>query len=141
MATFIVDRLKASGAITAIVGSGSAARIYQDIAPQGAAFPRIVYASLAPRDVSAVGAIRIASSDEWLVKAVCQTAGYGDATLVALTDAINTQLHGDNGVSGAVVGGNIVHSYRKRPFRLAELNNGIHYRNKGGIYSIMAQVT
>ena len=140
MATFIVDRLKASGAITAIVGSGSAARIYQDVAPQGAAFPYIVFSSLAPNDVSAIGAIRIATRDQWLVKAVVQSSSFG-GSLTTLADAINTQLHGDDGTSGTASGGNVVHSYRMRPFRLSEVTSGVAYRWKGGIFNIMAQVT
>ena len=140
MATFIVDRLKASAPITALVGSGSAARIYQDVAPQNATMPYIVFASLAPNDVSAVGAVRIATRDQWLVKAVIQASSFG-GNLTTLADAINTQLHGDSGLSGVASGGRVVHSYRARPFRLSETNNGIAYRWKGAIFNIMAQVT
>lgn len=134
--TFIASRLAASAAITGLVST----RIYQDVAPQNATMPYIVFASLAPNDLRAVGAVRIATRDQWLVKAVVQSASYG-GNLTTLADAINTQLHGDDGVSGVVAGGSVIHSYRRRPFRLAEVNNGISYRWKGGIYDILAQVT
>jgi hypothetical protein len=136
MATFIASRLAANGTITGIVGT----RIYQDVAPQGATFPYIVFASLAPRDIRAVGAIRIASRDEWLVKAVHQTSSYG-GNLGTLADAIDDQLHGSDGVSGVVSGGNVIHSYRERPHRQREVSNGIVYCNKGGIYNLMAQAS
>lgn len=139
MATYIYQRLAASAAITGIVGSGANARIYQDVAPQTVTYPYIVYASLAPKDICAVGAIRIASSDQWLVKAYDKTSGY-NSNLITLADAIDDQLHGDSGVSGSVSGGSVIHSYRIRPWRQAEVDNGVNYRSKGGIYALMAQV-
>jgi hypothetical protein len=140
MATYIYQRLTANATITGIVGSGANARVYQDVAPQGATFPYIVYASLAPKDIRAVGAIRIASSDQWLVKAYDKTSAY-NGNVQTLSDAIDDQLHGDSGLSGVVSGGSVIHSYRIRPWRQAEVDNGVNYRSRGGIYALMAQVT
>lgn len=135
MATFIVQRLQASAAITSAVGT----RIYQDVAPQDATLPYIIFQSTDPSDLRAVGAIRVATNDEWLVKAVAQTASYG-GILATLADAIDAQLHGSDGVHGVVAGGTVLHSYRSKPFRMAEVDNGIQYRYKGGFYRLMAQV-
>jgi hypothetical protein len=135
-ARYIYSKLTASSAITAIVGS----RIFEGVAPQGTTAPWIVYSSLAPTDTYAIGAIRIMTRDQWLVRAVAQTASFG-GDIGTLADAIEAALHGTDGTSGAVTGGYTVECYRLMPHRLLQVDNGVQWRYKGGIYRISTQLT
>lgn len=135
-ARYIYGKLSSSSAITAIVGS----RIYEGVAPQGTVAPWIVYASLAPMDTYAVGANRVMTRDQWLVRAVAQTSSFG-GDIGTLADAIEAALHSTDGTQGAVTGGYTVECYRLMPHRTIQVDSGVQWRYKGGIYRISTQLT
>lgn len=122
--------LSGDSTLTALLASPTA--IYAEVAPEGAAFPCVVYAQMAATDVMVVGAHRIFTNALYLVKAVGQGASYGP--LKAIAARVDALLH--RGAAAATADGTTWGSYRERPFRLAEVSNGIQYRSSGGLYRL-----
>lgn len=126
-----------AGLIGGALAIAARARMYVDLAPQGAPFPYILATCTDPgRDVVVVGAIRIATNPLYVVRGIAQGQQYS-AALQQIADRVDVLLHRQ---SGAITGGGyMIASYRISPFRLPENNNGVQYRHLGGQYQTLVQ--
>lgn len=122
--------LSGDATLTGLVG----ARIHAYQAPEGTAFPFVLYSFQGGADVAVVGGIRIFNRGVYQVKAV----GKGDTmgALQSIADRIDTLLQG---ASGSVTGGIILACVREQPLAYAEIDNRIQYRHLGGLYRILVQ--
>lgn len=127
---WIYETLSGDATIASLVGT----RIYEGLAPQGAALPFVVFQFMAGADVVAVGAVRVMNSGLYQVKAICQGESYSPAAAIA--DRIDTLLQGAN---GSVSDGVIYGCTREQPLTLIEQEHGIQYRHVGGLYRVYAQ--
>lgn len=110
-------------------------RIYDGLAPQGAAYPLIVFNHQGGADARGVGVYRAFDNSIYQVKAVTQAESYSTATEIA--DAIDAALQG---ASGTADGGYIGPCVREQTLMLIELGKGgIQYRSVGGLYRLAAQ--
>lgn len=134
---WITSVLSSDATITAAVGT----RIYAELAPQGTAFPYIVFRSISSIDVVTTSAARIMVTEQRLVEAITEGESY--APLRTIVDRIDALLHRkpDPGstIAGSWTGTTILSSDRQRVSRLAENEDGRHYRRLGAVYNISAQ--
>jgi hypothetical protein len=128
---WLYTTLAADSALAAVVST----RIYADLAPQAAAHPLVVFQFQGGVDFQAVGAIRIWSNLELLIRGIDQTTTY-TANLRTIAKRIDAVLHA---ASGSNVDGVIIACTRLRPFQLTELTDGVQYRHLGGFYRLLAQ--
>jgi len=113
------------------------ARVWSDVAPQGAPFPYIITQAQSAVDVVAIGPYRIMVDTQYLVKGIAQGQTYS-AILQQIANRIDALIHAQRADTVAG-GGRIVSCVRQRPFRLTEATNGVQYRQLGGIYEINVQ--
>lgn len=125
---FLYSALHGDATLMTLVGD-----IWEDEPPQGATYPLIVYQFMSGIDLMVIGANRVWSNMIWLVKAVGQTANYGD--LNAVVARIDTLLHRGSGV---VADGTIWVCIREQTVRLPEDVLGKPYRSVGAQYRINA---
>lgn len=115
--TWLKTILTADATLNAAVGG----RIYRGHAPQGAAFPCVIYAMLSPGDdVRGSGPTRIWMKPLYVVKAVGE--GNNLLALQTIADRIDVVLHGI--VGGSSSGIRIDYCIRKRPFYLEDVQPG-----------------
>ena len=118
-----------------------AARVFAEYAPQGTVFPCIVYRPIDTEDIVAANATRIMVTELRLIEAICEGQSY--TPVKAIAERIDVLLHrkpdAGSEISGAWSGVTILSSDRQRISRLAETEDGRHYRRLGGIYRISAQ--
>lgn len=109
-------------------------RIYDGLAPEGSAFPYVVYSFQAGTDTVVIGAARILNRGLYLVKAVAETQSYSGPTQIA--DRVDELLQAANGstVDGLILGVN-----REQPIMYIETIDGIQFRHVGGLYRIFTQ--
>lgn len=132
---WVVAVLKDDTTLGPLIGSGSAARIYNGVAPAGARYPFVVMQLLSGgTDLMGVGAIRIWADMLWLIKAV--TKGSSTGPLEPIVDRIDELLHG---ASGTVSGGVIWDCVRERPFELPTVENGVNFVQQGAEWRIKAR--
>ena len=105
--------------------------VYEAIAPEGSAFPSIVFQILSGHDVMVVGATRIFSELVVLVKAIGKQSTF--AALAPIVARVDQLLHKG---SGSTSDGQTWGSVREQPFRLAEVSNGIEVQSSGGLYRL-----
>lgn len=111
-------------------------RIYSYQAPQGTAFPYIVFElSDAPRDVVGVGARRIWSNLYYVVRVVWE--GQGMAAYKSTVARIDTLLHARSGTSNS--DGHVLGCVRESPVSYVEDDDGRRYNHQGGLYRLWAQ--
>ena len=122
--------LAADTALAAVVGT----RIYAYIAPEGAAFPYVVYQNQAGRDIRGVGPLRIMANLLYVVKVVGQTNSFG--ALETAANRIDTVLQA---ASGTPTRGTVIACVREQPFALVESLDTGQYRHLGGIYRLWAK--
>jgi len=133
IAKWIYGTLTGDAALAAIVGT----RVYEDVAPQGAAMPYIVFQMQSPgNDLNALGSRRVIATPLYVIRGIAQTASY-TGNLATIAERIDVLLHGQQQRVGTNDG--YVWCYRERPFRLAEVRDGIQYRHSGGVYRILTQ--
>jgi hypothetical protein len=114
--------------LSPLIGAGSAARIYNGVAPAGTSYPYVVMQLLSGgNDLMAVGAIRIWADALWLIKAV--TRGTSSGPLEPIVNRIDALLHA---ASGTVTNGVIWECVRERPFELPTVEDGVSYLQLGG---------
>ena len=128
--TWLYNKLTADTTLKNQVGS----RVYSYVAPQGAAFPFIVYSLYSCSDVMEAGSNRIFSAMTYLVKAIGDQSVSG-TTLKTIVDAIDSTLHRATGTSGSAT---ILSCVRDSQVSYAEVSQGITYRHVGGLYRIVA---
>lgn len=135
--SWLTSVLTGDATIVAAVGT----RVYAEIAPTGAATPYIVFRMISTDDVGTSSANRIMVTEQRLVEAI--TEGQSFSPLKAIAERIDALLHRKpNSASqtiGTFAGVSILSSDRLRISRLAESEDGRHYRRLGGIYRISAQ--
>jgi len=111
-------------------------RIYAYQAPEGAAFPFVVYSRQAGHDVMGVGAARIMASEVYQVKAVGKGATVSFWTIKAIADRIDEVLQG---ASGSVVDGRVLSCVREQIISYVENSGSDVYSHLGGLYRIQVQ--
>jgi hypothetical protein len=128
--------LAADATLVALVGGAGAPRIYDGPAPEGSAFPYVVFLPYTRgRDLSVIGEIRVWSELPYIVKAVHQAESYADP-LQTLAERIDALLHRSRGM---VAGGEVIACVRTSPLEYPELKHSVQYRHLGGIYKLQVQ--
>ena len=130
---FITAKLTADTAL----GSAVSTRIYDSVAPQGAAWPFVVFQNQSGggNDVAAMGALRIMTDSLFLVKGIEKSSSFM-GNLKTIATRIDAALHG---TSGTATDGTVIACVRERAFEMIETTDGVQYRHLGGIYRILAQ--
>jgi hypothetical protein len=130
-AEWLYQVLSADATLVSLVGT----RIYDTIAPQSCATPFILFSEGGSSDTVGVAASRIFVRGIWLVKAVDQSESF--ITVTTISDRIDAILQKH---SQATVGSNTIYSCsRLSPMRIASVDNGIPFRQTGGLYRIITQ--
>ncbi len=130
-AKWLYTTLAADATLAALVGT----RIYEDIGPEGAGYPRIVFQMQSPgSDTLGVGARRVWTPLLYIVRGIVQDDRY-TSDLETIATRIDALLH-DRQVE--VTNGRIK-SYRERPFRRPERTDETEYRHLGGEYRLLTQ--
>lgn len=121
---FFYQKLAANSVIQADCNG----RIYEDEAPQEADYPFITLSILSIEDITSINNARCSVSGEVLVKVV----GLGNdmARLTRLDNAIDAVLQNHAGGDGVVT------VTRVQPYRVGGYENGVLYKNLGGIYAV-----
>lgn len=128
-AQWIYSTLHGDATLQALAPGGIG--VYEAIAPEGSAFPSIVFQILSGHDVMVVGATRIFSELVVLVKAIGKQSTF--AALAPIVARVDQLLHKG---SGSTSDGQTWGSVREQPFRLAEVSNGIEFQSSGGLYRL-----
>lgn len=124
---WLYGKLTADAPLTALVGD----RIYSDMVPFEPTFPVVVYQQQSALDVIGVGSARIMVDTLYVVKVIGQVVSYSD--IQAIADRFDTVLQGSNGVvADAYIEGVV----REEILRFTEVDQGLPYRQLGGMYRI-----
>lgn len=113
------------------ISSAIGSRVFNAIAPQGTAFPFIVFNFQAGTDVQGNGTARIQSENVFLVKVISE--GAPDATARTVADRI------DEVVGKAVhsaLDSFLFNGRRQSPVRFVEPVGDIRFHHVGGLYRI-----
>lgn len=129
---FINDTLKADIEIASLVG----VRVYSELIPprmvsSEATYPCIVFQSMAPVDINGANTTRIAVSDIFAVKAIGKDSF---ASVDAIAARIDELLHG---VRLELSEGVVFTSIREQPLSYTEVDNGVAYFYRGGLYRVL----
>lgn len=116
--------------------AGLASVVSEDPAPQGSAYPVLVFSLISAIDVQVHNAIRIMVDSLWDIKAVDQNASYSRAR--SIMNRVDTILHR---ASGTVTDAVVYSAVREQIFRFTEIDDGKPYRHLGGQYRIHVQYT
>jgi len=127
---WIYDTLSADSTLTGLVST----RIYDGLAPQGAAFPFVVFNHQGGSDLRGVGSERVFNNSLYQVKAVTKGGSFSSGATIA--DRIDALLQA---ASGTTSDGVILGCVREQAIMLIEQQSGVEYRHVGGIYRIYAQ--
>lgn len=117
--------------------AGVSTRVYSERAPQNPTSPYVVYTYFPMPDTNTLDGRRVLVKAQYLIRVVKQTADFAD--IEALADRLDYLFNAArNGSNGTV---SVYASYREAPYRLAEDDYGVEYRQLGGIYNIIARDT
>lgn len=135
---FVYERLAADAALTALVGGPTEPRIFADVAPiANESWPVVIFqVQDEGNDTRTVGSIRVMERPLYIVKAVDQTQTW-QGTVKDLADRIDAAL---DRVQGVVDDGTVIACTRLRPFRLAEVDGGVHYKHLGAQFRVLVRV-
>ncbi len=131
-ARWLYATLTAHAGLSALVG----ARVYENLAPQGAALPYVVYNLVASRPVAASGgAGRILDEQEWMVRGLAESGSPADADALALQ--VDGALSGATGTAtvGAVTY-TIMTAQGGEAVRYTELHQGRRIQHSGRRYRV-----
>ncbi len=120
------------GGVSTLVGG----RIYAYIAPEGSAFPLVVYSRQAGHDVAGVGSARIMASEVYQVKVIGKGSTVGFEAIRPVADRLDSLLQG---ASGSVVDGQILSCVREQGISYVESSGSGVYSHLGGLYRIQVQ--
>lgn len=124
--------------IAEVGGSVPNARLWGHAAPQGEEgepdYPFVLWSQSATSDLTTLGAERIWSVLEYVVRIVGQVNSW-DPLLDAAAEIDAALDQADGTVTGGVVFG----CTRVRPFLLPEVRNGVQYRHLGGVYRLLVK--
>jgi hypothetical protein len=133
--TFLTQRLAADPIIQQVAGG----RVFSDLAPEGTAFPYVIFSLNAERGLGMIGSCdRVASIPDYLVKAVTEGRSYQVA--LQLANAIDRAVVGAFG--SAIADGQEVQIKAVRCItrvRYTEQADGTQYRHMGGVYRMQAR--
>lgn len=118
----------------ATLAAAVSTRCYSDVAPQGAAFPLLLFTMMDGTDVMGVGTARIMVNAIYQVKVIGQGSSY--SPLKPIADRIDAVLQGK---TGSVVDGVILACTREQPIRYMEIAGETQYRHLGGLYRVFVQ--
>lgn len=118
----------------ATLAAAVSTRCYSDVAPQGAAFPLLLFTMMDGTDVMGVGTARIMVNAIYQVKVIGQGPSY--SPLKPIADRIDAVLQGK---TGSVVDGVILACTREQPIRYMEIAGETQYRHLGGLYRVFVQ--
>jgi hypothetical protein len=110
------------------------ARIYEDMAPEAASHPLIVFELAESADENAVNGSRAAVSAEVTVRAIGE--GLDFAPLAPVVNRVDALLHQQR---GSVTGLDILGCVRLRSIKYPEADTDAHYVHRGGVYRIWAE--
>lgn len=126
---WIYTTLSGDPTLVSLIGG---ARIYANVAPQGIAYPFVVYQMMSPGTaLYGNGPNIIWQRMVYLVKAV--TKGTSASSLQTIVDRINDLLHAER---GAVSDAQIDYSIKLRPFVLPTLEGNVQYQQLGSEFEI-----
>lgn len=117
----VIAAIKAAASVTAIIGAGTAARVYPSAAPQNAAKPYIVVHRIFERD----NELTEGAGKYWMSRIQCdcvaETAtaadGLGEALKLALGDIVKQTVGGRSGVDIMIEGTDVSeHSDDRKSF-------------------------
>lgn len=108
--------------------------IYEDIAPQRATKPYVIFSMQTSEDVNALGPNRAASEQTWLVKVVAQGGTY--KAVADYAGSVDAALSGKIGT--ATAGSVAVRCTRDREVRYTETVDGMVWKHLGAVYRIFA---
>jgi hypothetical protein len=131
VAAWLMGILTGDAALMAAAPGG----VWEDVAPEGTAYPFIVFSLQAPTDVNGLGGRRMWTNATYQVKGV--DAGQSYTRLSPIADRLDVLLHRQR---GAVSGGVVLSCTRDQPVRYSEFDpaTGV-YKHLGGLYRIEAQ--
>ncbi len=125
---WIYDALYADLTLRAIIAD----RIYQDVAPQGSALPRIIYNYMGGGDVNALGTARLMTTPLFQIRIVTQ--GFPSAaakTADGLMDAVLQNMR------VTTSGQYVISAQRETPVDRVEYDaNNTRFSNIGGLYRL-----
>jgi hypothetical protein len=131
---FIWGLLANDATLNPLIGAGSAARIFNGVAPAGTSYPYVVMQLLSGgNDLMAVGAIRVWADMLWLIKVI--TRGTSTGGIEPIVNRIDALLHAK---SGTVTNGVIHECVRERPFELPTVEDGVAFVQLGAEWRIKA---
>jgi hypothetical protein len=110
--------------------------VFADVAPEGTAFPFVVFSFQSGRDTVGLGGTRIFTGATYQVKVISDKPSYG--AIKALANRIDAVLHQ---ASGAVADGTVISSVREEPVRYTETTAGKQFRHLGGLYRLQVQAS
>lgn len=132
--TWLYQTLTGGTALTALVGT----RVYNEVVPQNAEYPYVVFNYVGGSDSVGVNQARIFTRGTWNVKGVDQLEPplTSAERVAAIAEAIDGLLQK---ASGTVTGTRVYACSRQSQFRLTDVQDGLVYRQMGGTYRIVAQ--
>lgn len=127
---WIYDTLSDDSALAALVST----RIFDGVAPQGSAYPFVVFNHQGGSDTRGVGTFRAFNNSLYQVKAVGKGESYAETTAIA--DRIDAVLQG---AAGNANGGLVLGCVRETVLMMPEVTAGISYRSVGLLMRLWAQ--
>lgn len=108
--------------------------VFADVAPEGQAYPFLVFSLQDAGDVQTVNNVRLLVDATYQVRITTDAESFG--AIKTAVERVDTLLHR---ASGTVTGGVIYDCVRAEPLRYTELQQGRLYRHLGGLYRIQVQ--
>ncbi len=109
--------------------------VWLDTAPSDTPYPYVTFQFIpGSQDLKTANAIRIWANTLWLVKATAKVGAHG--ALVTIANRIDAVLHLGTGTVGT---GRVYWCERESPFSQPITENGVQYRQVGGLYRIRVQ--
>lgn len=110
-------------------------RIYNQLAPEEASFPLLLFSFQSGQDVTVMGPTRLFVAGTYLVRGVAESHSFG-GSLETIAGRIDSLLQAK---SGTPVRGHVLMCVREAPFAMTEQRAGRIYRHLGGTYRLWAQ--
>lgn len=134
---WLFDTLSNDPALGAEVVGGFFSEVASGLNPDED-YPIVVWRLLTPTDVRGVGAARVMIRADYVVVAIDAFSAAGSySTIGTAADRIDAVLHGKDGTADD---GTIFSCTRREPFASTLTDQGIQYRELGGVFRIQAQV-
>lgn len=111
--------------------SGYSKAIYHQQAPQGAAFPFVVFSKSSGQPTEAFGDPDAMDTDVWLIKAVDRNTSADAAEAAA--ERVKVLL---NDATLSISGATLLYLRRQSDVEYAEVNEGVQYAHVGSLYRL-----